>query len=365
MFEKSGMTGGARGDPKSPAYGFLAWGAYSPAWMVANYSDDNARTILATMLAERALSTDQWNGRLLRALLANLRTTGKNGFGPDRVDMPDLATKGWKAFADSTMVNYSPHFEGYIWACYLLAYRQTGHGEFLDRTVTAIRMTMEHYPQDWRWQDDIERARMLLPLAWLVRVQDTLEHRGWLKRVATDLIGFQDPCGAIQVHVGDHGSWHDAIPRTNEEYGTRETPLVQTNSDKVSDQLYTTGFATIGLHEAFAATGDPMYQAAEEKLLDYLCRIQIRSEKFSYLDGGWTRAFDFGRWEFWASSADIGWGAWAVESGWSRAWIAATLGLREQGTNFWDSTQSLNLRDQWDAAQADMVQNTGGPAAAK
>jgi hypothetical protein len=365
MFEKSGMTGGPRGDPKSPAFGFLAWGDYSPAWMVANYSDDNARTILSAMLAEKTLGTEQWNKTLLRALLANLRSMGKLGFGPDRIDMPDITTRGWKAFADSTIVNYSAHFEGYIWACYLLAYQQTGHTEFLDRTVNAIRMTMEHYPKDWRWQDDIERARMLLPLAWLVRVQDTPEHRQWLKRIATDLIGFQDPCGAIQVHVGDHGAWHDAIAHSNEEYGTRETPLVQTNDDKVSDQLYTTGFAAIGLHEAFAATNDPLYQAAEKQLLDYLCRIQIHSEKFPYLDGGWTRAFDFGRWEFWASSADIGWGAWAVESGWGQSWISATIALQEQGTNFWDTTKSLNLRAEWSAVKAEMAQNDGSPPSAK
>jgi hypothetical protein len=313
------------------------------------------------MLAERSLGLNKYNKRILCALLANLRATGVNGFGPDRVDMPDLAARGWKVFHDSKMVNYAPNFEAYIWACYLLAYQQTGEREFLDKTVTALRMMMEHYPKDWRWQDDMERARMLLPLAWLVRVQDTPEHREWLKRIATDLIGFQDSCGAIQVHVGDHGSWHDAMARSNEQYGTSEGPPVQANGDRVSDQLYTTGFAVLGLHEAFAATGDKIYLAAEEKLLNYLCRIQIRSDRFAYLDGGWTRAFDFGRWEFWASSADTGWGAWAVESGWGQAWIAATLGLRREQSSLWETLESVDLKKYWSEADGEMKQNDGGP----
>ena len=95
----------------------------------------------------------------------------------------------------------------------------------------------------------------------------------------------------------------------------------------MSDQLYTAGFALRGLHEAAAATGDEKLSAAEDKLAAYLCRIQIRSAKFPYLDGGWFRAFDFGRSDYFASSADLGWGAWSVEAGWGNAWTAATLAM--------------------------------------
>ena len=48
---------------------------------------------------------------------------------------------------------------------------------------------MEAYPDKWKWTNGIqqERARFLLPLAWLVRLDDTAEHRGWLSRIAGDL----------------------------------------------------------------------------------------------------------------------------------------------------------------------------------
>ena len=49
-------------------------------------------------------------------------------------------------------------------------------------------MTMAAYPGKWRWTNGIaqERARMLLPLAWLVRLQDTPEHRAWLHRIVVN-----------------------------------------------------------------------------------------------------------------------------------------------------------------------------------
>ena len=54
-------------------------------------------------------------------------------------------------------------------------------------------MTMAAYPDKWKWTNGIqqERAKMLLPLAWLVRVEDTPEHRDWLRKIADDLINSQ------------------------------------------------------------------------------------------------------------------------------------------------------------------------------
>jgi hypothetical protein len=349
-------------DPAHPAFGLIAWGAISPAWQVANYGDDNARVLLAAILASSAMNTDRWDEHLLRGLLANLRTTGRIGFRGDRVDIGPLEQHGWRHFHDAQTVNFSPHFESGLWACYLWAYARTGEREFLDRTTTAIGMTMDAYAKtQWRWNDNMERSRMLLCLAWLVRVDDKPKHRAWLDTIATDLLGDQHPCGAIADRLANAGGGHYQIPQSNEAYGTTETPLIQSNGDPVSDQLYTAGFALLGLHEAFAATADAKLKSAEDRLAAYLCRIQVRSEKLPYLDGAWFRAFDFGRWDFWASSADLGWGAWSVEAGWGPAWTAATLALREKQTTFWDITAASRAREQLPKVHADMKQNTGGP----
>jgi hypothetical protein len=56
------------------------------------------------------------------------------------------------------------------------------------------------------------------------------------------------------------------------------------------------------------------------------------------LDGGWFRAFEFKRWEYWASNADLGWGAWSIETGWTQAWITSVLAMRCMKTSLWDVT---------------------------
>jgi hypothetical protein len=102
--------------------------------------------------------------------------------------------------------------------------------------------------------------------------------------------------------------------------------------------LYTSNFAFVGLHEAAAATGEPVFCEAEQRLAEFLCRIQVRSETHPELDGAWFRAFEFTRWDYWASNADAGWGAWSIESGWTQAWITTVLALRQMRTSLWDLT---------------------------
>ena len=180
---------------------------------------------------------------------------------------------------------------------------------------------------------------MLLCLSWLVRVEDTPLHREYLKRVAYDLIDLQDQTGAIREELGDLSMGVYPPPQSNEAYGTNEASLLGRNGDKVSDLLYTTNFAFLGLHEATAATGDPKIINAEDKLAEFLGRIQVFSPKHPEIDGGWFRAFDYGRFEHWGCNADHGWGAWCIESGWTQGWITTVLALREMDNNLWDLTK--------------------------
>jgi len=82
----------------------------------------------------------------------------------------------------------------------------------------------------------------------------------------------------------------------------------------------------------------------EDKLAAFLCRVQVRSEAHPELDGAWFRAFEFRRWEYWASSADAGWGAWSVEAGWTQTWITAVLAMRQLKTSLWDFTRDRRMR---------------------
>lgn len=343
IYFNSQLASAPRDDPKSPSFGLVGWTL--PQAPGVYYGDDNARSMLGTMAAAGLLRSSRWRNGVLRCLLANLRTTGALGFRHNRLDDAQLQKFGWRHFYEEKFVNYHPHYEAYLWACFLRAYGKTRYEPFLQRTRTAIHMTMAAYPDRWHWTNGLqqERARMLLPLAWLVRLQDTPEHRGWLERIARDLLSFQDKSGAVREEVGSEGEGQYAPPKSNAAYGTSEAPLLQQNGDPVADLLYTTNFAFLGLHEAASATRHPLYIRAEDKLAEFLCRIQVSSEKHPELVGGWFRAFDYGTWDYWASGSDWGWGPWSIETGWTQSWITAVLGIRRLRTSLWELTGRNNL----------------------
>ena len=355
LFFRSVMSQGNRADPKHPAYGLLGWND-SPQYCgpgpmdgyAVYYDDDNARALLGMMLAGGTLKTDRYDERLLKCLLANLRLSGPFGFQQDRLDQGPLEANGWQHYFNDNGTNGSSGMQISVWAMYLWAYRHTGFELFLRTPKTAIGMTVGAIPSPPAYSSRIRslRKRMLLPLAWLVRLEDTPEHRTWLRKTAEELLATQDPCGAIRdvMTKEEETSSSGGPPATNEAYGTGEATLLQTNGDPATDLLYQLNFAFLGLHEAAAATGDPIYREAEDKVAKFLCRIQILSETHPELDGGWFRAFDFKRWEYWASNTDVGWGAWCIEGGWSQSWITAVLALRQMNTSLWEVTKDSQIK---------------------
>lgn len=343
IYFKSELAQGPRNDPKSPSFGLVGWSVPNSPGIY--YGDDNARSMLGTMAAAGLLRSSRWDEKVLRCLLGNLRTTGVLGFRPNALTEAELQRFGWRHFYDEKFINYHPHFEAYPWACFLRAYGLTHFSPFLDRARTGIRMTMAAYPDNWRWTNGLqqERARMLLPLAWLIRIEDKPEHRQWLKRIASDLVAFQTESGGIREELGAPGKSSISPPKSNEEYGTSETSLMQQNGDPVCDLLYTVNFAFLGLHEAATATHDASYIRAENKLAEFLCRIQIQSEKHPELAGGWFRAFDYRGWDYWASASDWGWGPWSIETGWTMSWITSVLAMRDLKTSLWEVTGRIDL----------------------
>lgn len=346
-----------RGDPEHGAFGLTAWGITTPAWYRANYGDDNARVILSTLAVAALQGSDRWDEAVMMSLLANLRTTGRLGFRGNRIDVEALGERGWEPYFEGEIVNLAPHFESYLWACYLWAFEQTGHAPFLDRARTALETTMAQYTDGWRWTNGLaqEKARIVLPLAWLVRVEDSPANRAMLRRAVDGLLALQDGCGAIREELGLPGKGVYPPPRSNAAYGTNEASLIAENGDPVADLLYTANFAFLGLHEAAAATGDADLIEAEDRLADFLCRIQVESEAQPAVDGGWFRAFDFERWEHWGCNADLGWGAWCIESGWTQGWITAVLSLREMETSLWELTRGSGIERHFDRLRRQMI----------
>ncbi|MGV3640781.1 MAG: hypothetical protein ACO1NZ_09700, partial [Adhaeribacter sp.] len=361
VFKTSNLRGEVRNDPKHPAYGLVGWATTHP---YVYYGDDNARVILGAMGAAAGLKDDRWNQYIAEAILANFRTTGKNGFRGPRLEDKDLAKLSLAQLQDRELVNVHPHFESWMWACYLWLYDKTGYKPLLELSKKAIATSMAAYP-NWKWTNGIqqERARMILPLAWLVRVEDTPQHRQWLRTVAGRLLENLDASGAIREELGAAKSGQYGATKSNKDYGRHEAPLIAENGDEVADMLYTTNFAFFALNEAAAATGEQQYLDATRKIADFLVRIQVQSQAHPDLDGAWFRAFDYDRWEYWASNADAGWGAWGTLTGWTQSWIVSTLAMMQQQNSLWAMTRNSGIRQQaLPAIKAMLPAATPGPS---
>lgn len=326
---------GPRDDPSSPTYGLVGW---SGTHKYVYYGDDNARFILGASICAALSGTGRWDTKISEAIEANFRTTSHTGFRTARLEDPDIQSNGLAYYQNRDVFNPHPHFESWLWACYLMQYAKTGDGKYLEMATKGIAATMAAYPEGLMWTNGLqqEKARLVLPLAWLYRADPTAEHLDWLRTVVSDLLVSQQDCGAIREELGDPSKGQFGTQTCNEDYGRNEAPLIFRNGDPVADMLYTCNFAVFGLNEAACATSDPRIVEACSRLSDFLVRIQARSEEYKSLDGAWYRAFNYRGWNYWASNADAGWGAQGTLTGWTQSWIVATLALQEMGCSGWD-----------------------------
>lgn len=333
---------GPRSDPSNPGFGLLGWGMNHEG---RYYGDDNARCLLGMCMAASLLGTDRWNDMIVESILANFRTTGRWGFRTTDLLQKDLEANGIDHYRNAEFRNAWPHFESWLWACYLWLYRQSGYEPLLDMARSGIYKTMEVYPAWWRWTNGIqqERARMILPLAWLYRVEPTEKNRSMLMEMAGELLANQVECGAIREELGGAGKGQWGKVRSNEAYGKGEAPIIFDNGDPLADLLYTTNFAFFGLNEAAKATSDPSLEAAVDRMADFIVRAQVRSEDIRSLDGAWFRAFNYRNWDYWAQDSDEGWGALCTLTGWIQGWIVTSLALLEEGSSYWDMTAGSGI----------------------
>ena len=337
-------------DPDMTSYGLTGWANTRKA---RYYGDDNARVLLGAIMASQRLETNKWDRQIVELILANFRTSGEKGFRGNALTGDKLDETTWQQLMKGQLENTAPHYESWLWATYLWLYDKTKYPALLEKAKKAISITMQAYPDKWKWANGIqqERARMILPLAWLVRVEDTEEHRSWLNRVCNDLLRNQVASGAIREELGSNDKGKYGAPASNDKYGTNEAPVIHTNGDPVADMLYTSNFAFFSLNEAAQATGDAKLKDAVRRLGDFLVRIQSTSAGRADLDGCWFRAFDYDHWEFYGSNADHGWGAWGTITGWTQSFIVTTLALTHDETSYWDTTKGTSIgsamEDSW------------------
>lgn len=254
----------------------------------------------------------------LRGVESLLRTANEElGLQVDPWRTPStILVKGWEEIARTPIedgLDLTSHWQSSAQCAYLYAYGMTGEQRYLDTATRGLdHMASRHPRARLETSRTCEAGRFLLPLVGAYHYTRKPLYLDTLRSLAEYLKNRQGPDGGF-------AEWDGKCPPSNEAYGVDEASIFQANGDPITDQLYGTPFAAWALPLAYQVTGERVFEELAHGVLDYLSRIQIDDPDDEQLDGTWQRAFDFEAWEYFGSNADIGWGPYCVETGWSVA----------------------------------------------
>jgi len=321
-----------------------------PNYIENYYGDDNSRALLGALSAANMLNTSDFDAQLVQTAFALLRTTGPDGFRTMQIHFTEIESRGWQSFFDTNQDagNLNPHYIAELWAMFFALYQSTGIELFKTQALKGLAKYMSAWPTIVATESITEeQIRLLLPLAWRIRVEDTPANRADLRKCWEALRAtWVSWAGVPTCTMSPYGEM--APPCTNnQEYGNGERSVCQQNGDPASDLLYESNFLLLNLQEAYAATREQDYADHAQQLAEYIARVQAHSDIYPHYTGTFFRAFDYSRWEMFGSSGDWGWPAWGIETGWTTTWIVAGLGMPEVldavDKSFWSLVTSRSL----------------------
>jgi hypothetical protein len=100
IFNTSNLRSGARANPDSASFGLIGWATSHPGLF---YEDDNARAMLGVIGASSYTGERKWDRQIAENIMANFRTTGKEGFRGDRLLETQIRDSGWRYFQNRSL----------------------------------------------------------------------------------------------------------------------------------------------------------------------------------------------------------------------------------------------------------------------
>jgi hypothetical protein len=312
-----------------PFHGMLRWS--EAGWPVC-YQDDAARVLIPILLKNLYGRRGYLMHECVEALEFLVRTTGTDGTRVPRTDIDLMTPEKLAELAATPGGCPDAHYNAfYLGSLALCARVIRGMGRdaawaagFADTALqTAVKgfgTIMAAYPETRREISETEElCRLVAPLAWLFWTTGEPAHRAWLDRVVADLERFRHPCGG-------YAEWDTGYTATYARNENGECSLLANNGDPVADLLYSLNWLPVGFMQAWFVTREPRFLRLWERIARFMVSAQI-SSRDPLLDGGWARALDMERREVFAVPFDVGWGPWAIESGWTVAEIGSGLAM--------------------------------------
>lgn len=301
---------------EGPCKGMIRW--TQQAWETC-YQDDVARAINGHMLKCLYTNSQAYLEECKEALDFMINTTGTDGTRVFRTDILELDEEKINELKNNPGKFPSAHYNAYYHASLLIAYKLTGVERYKEIAIKGLTTIMEAYPETVREQSQTEEyCRLILPLSWLYWVTGEEMHKQWLYKVAEDLQQFKHITGAYL-------EWDEGYKATmRNTKGDGECSLLAENGDTVVDLLYSNNWLPMGFMQAYLVTGDEYFKNLWIENIKFMLEIQINS-KDDKINGAWARGFDVEYMEYFGSPADVGWGPWAIESGWTVAEITSGI----------------------------------------
>lgn len=305
---------------EGPYKGMVRWTEI--AWGVC-YQDDVARVIMPVLLRSfynRGTNKDTIHLEdVVEALRFLVKTTGTDGLRPGRTDLLYLSEEEMTRIKSNPANFPSAHYNAFYHATLLMAYKLTGIEEFKEVAVKGLTSLMTRYPDLYREQSETqEMCRLVLPLAWLYFVTGEEKHKEWLYRVCEDL-------EKVRHSFGGYLEWDTGYKAARSRTIDSECSLLTKNGDPVSDLLYSVNWLPLGFLQCYLITKDKKFYEMWKDITMFFIKSQILS-KDQNLNGAWARGFDLDMHEVYGVPHDVGWGPWAIESGWTVAEILMGIG---------------------------------------
>ncbi|WP_409342954.1 hypothetical protein [Paenibacillus sp. MBLB4367] len=301
-------------DPASPSCGFFKWYDFPDAKPHQLFTDDNAWVCFVLLYLYRKTGLEAYRARGMATAEALLATQNANGLRPNVLTGEQLRERGRK-HAQTLEGSMNPHFESIAHAAFIQAYLVTGEKAYVEAALRgSLQLLANPDKLQFMYSKTSGISRLVLPLGFLSKHDRT----GAIAK------GLEDSIAYLLANQHSSGAVEEADNPDPERFGKEDTGVFLYNGEGIADQLYTNNFLLMNAWEAWKATGNPRYEALYRSLSGYMCRIQIESPDKRF-HGGWMRAFDLNRNEYFGNNGDTGWGPYCMESGWTNAITPAGL----------------------------------------
>jgi hypothetical protein len=306
--------------------GMLRW--TDTGWGVC-YTHDTGRAVYGELLKNLYLGRTCYIEEIQGALDFLIKTTGSDG---RRVRRTDLNVMGEEEFLS---IPHKPCLEEnggemhnmgtdtYSLAAMLLLYKLTGIEKYKSAALKGFEtcrplwtMCLYDYPEAYVTG---MICGVIMPLSWLYHTTKSDDHKKWLYAFCEELQKYRHPNGGyMEWFKGKNGA---PAPKIGD-----EGSLLVENGNPIVDNLYIVNWLSMGFSQAYLVTGDTYFLDLWRDIAKYYINMQIHS-KDPLIDGAWTRSSDMELFEVFAIPNDVGWGPWAIETGWTMGPIGAGLAI--------------------------------------